>query len=1133
MKLSKFKPAVQYVHDLRRWARQTRYAQSWLNLTPPKDNPTLSIVIPCYNASRWILTLVHSIQAQGIDDLEILVIDDNSTDQSATILKYLALLDRRIRVIPGEGRGPGAARNLGVSLAKGNYLAFADADDLVLPGAYKAMLASITETGSDFVFGGYVRHRNSSVSRPQIVERTHQRTIKRVNAQSFPQAFEEPVLWNKVFKKSFWDRHIGDMPTELNYEDQLPVLKAIINATSFDVLKEDVYSWRLSEEGQSRSSAKSSSKDLRDRTEITQIMWQEALQSGAPRELAAFMLERFISRDIPLYAVNAPRKPHGDSFRESLRIFANLLFEWTHDFPEIWNNLPFARRSLIWVLANGSDSDLDEELGLRLETNSGYAFTSSGAPAPECLPRVKGLPAELLRARKVDLPTRAKIQSLQWLDANTCRLRIRAFMAGVAPDEVNLNVFILEASEVDSDTPDPNITDGVSPVPIEQVIDTRNDAEVRDPWHNRQANSFEFTVSLDKLDKVSFAVKCDWYGFTTISYLRASTDPSTNIPSPIGQNSRWTVTPKRGIGGKRFELHRQTADENSLVLANYMVSASRITTFAHPADAPSIISKSTTRMKPLGYQRLLGWAKTAPLMHNHRPLIFDVLHVQEANSVERLIIEHDIFGNAMVNFKATRVVIDEASLHGSRLVISGRSSSSYLKPTLWLSSSSSVLKASTTWRGQQFTAEFALTSLRAKSYFLRWSHLPNNRFTKAAVEPGRLAANTFIEGTVRSVLVEPRINGTTAFFILPPRDIAYNTSWEIYRGIPKQSQPLLRGIFFESFSGKNAADNPGAICEYLIHQIGQIPLWVSVRDEQTKVPDGAIPVITGSDDWYDKLTRSKIIIGNDNFPLWFRKREGQYWLQTWHGTPIKRLLFDAHPNFVGLSYRRLMRRQATDWDLLLAQTTRAGKLIGGSALYKGEVMVGEYPRNIKLARGLNDVEGLKRKLDIPLDKPVILWAPTWRYSANGIPFPAALIARKNKAVVLVRSHHMSSITMQGPGVINVSDYPHVEELMAVSDLLISDYSSVLFDFQLTKKPAIIYAPDLKRYRDEERGFYGDWPSDSTHPYAENTKELLSTIELVLENPISRDSELTAQRVESQVENTLERILSWVRAHLEQ
>ena len=105
--------------------------------------------------------------------------------------------------------------------------------------------------------------------------------------------------------------------------------------------------------------------------------------------------------------------------------------------------------------------------------------------------------------------------------------------------------------------------------------------------------------------------------------------------------------------------------------------------------------------------------------------------------------------------------------------------------------------------------------------------------------------------------------------------------------------------------------------------------------------------------------------------------------------------------------------------------------------------------------------------------------------------------------------------------------------MAVSDLLISDYSSVLFDFQLTKKPAIIYAPDLKRYRDEERGFYGDWPSDSTHPYAENTKELLSTIELVLENPISRDSELAAQRVESQVENTLERILSWVRAHLEQ
>ena len=288
-------------------------------------------------------------------------------------------------------------------------------------------------------------------------------------------------------------------------------------------------------------------------------------------------------------------------------------------------------------------------------------------------------------------------------------------------------------------------------------------------------------------------------------------------------------------------------------------------------------------------------------------------------------------------------------------------------------------------------------------------------------------------------------------------------------------------------------------------------------------------MITGSDAWYDKLTRAKVIVGNDNFPLWFRKRPGQYWLQTWHGWPIKRLLFDAHPNFVGLSYRRLMARQASDWDLLLAQSGEAAQRIAGSAHYTGPVLEGEYPRNLALEQAMQDVASVKANLGIPTGKRVILWAPTWRYSADELIFPAEKIARENDAVVLVRGHHMRAVHRKGKNVKNVSSYPCVEELLAIADLLISDYSSIFFDYALTGKPSIVYAPDLEIYKTQERGFYSDWPNDSGRPVALTTEALESEITTVLGETTSLSAnELDRQeKVQKSVLENLAQIEAWI------
>lgn len=266
---------------------------------------------------------------------------------------------------------------------------------------------------------------------------------------------------------------------------------------------------------------------------------------------------------------------------------------------------------------------------------------------------------------------------------------------------------------------------------------------------------------------------------------------------------------------------------------------------------------------------------------------------------------------------------------------------------------------------------------------------------------------------------------------------------------------------------------------------------MGVRNKSVSAPLNVKKVVVGSDDWFSTIRSAAVLVINDNFPHWFEKNESQYWLQTWHGTPIKRLLLDAHPKYVGLSYRRLMLKQANEWDLLLAQNNIGAERIAGSVRYSGPIMLGEYPRNLRLLESVLRIEELRRELGISAQKKVVLWAPTWRSSNNPLNFPAKEISEFKDSVLLIRGHHMRGLTIDGRNIINVSSYPCVEDLLAITDLLISDYSSIFFDYAILNRPSVIYAPDLRYYRDEERGLYGSWPFDDALPVVRSPRELVS------------------------------------------
>lgn len=223
--------------------------------------------MPIFNVEEYLEECLRSIAEQTVRDLEVVLVDDGSTDLSGVIAEKFAAADPRFRYVKQENAGLSAARNAGVRHTSGSvpYLTFVDSDDIVVHDAYERMLASLETTGSDFATGnvwrldGRGRHQAwqykwLGASR----ERTH---ITRD-----PQLLADRVAWNKVFRRDFWDRHQFAFPEGKLYEDTPVMIPAHYRAETVDVLAGHVYYWRVREG--SITQRRTDVKGVRDRIDV-------------------------------------------------------------------------------------------------------------------------------------------------------------------------------------------------------------------------------------------------------------------------------------------------------------------------------------------------------------------------------------------------------------------------------------------------------------------------------------------------------------------------------------------------------------------------------------------------------------------------------------------------------------------------------------------------------------------------------------------------------------------------------------------------------------------------------------------------------------------------------------------------
>lgn len=317
---------------------------------------------------------------------------------------------------------------------------------------------------------------------------------------------------------------------------------------------------------------------------------------------------------------------------------------------------------------------------------------------------------------------------------------------------------------------------------------------------------------------------------------------------------------------------------------------------------------------------------------------------------------------------------------------------------------------------------------------------------------------------------------------------------------------LEDAVVFESFGGKQISDSVLAICNEVIRRDLGLKLYWTVADMGMPIPDGTTPLLVHSKEWMERLRDSRYLVNNNNFPACFRKSVGQIYLQTWHGTPLKRIGNDIPRTGLSLLYRQLMNREAQYWDYLLAQNDFAADALPRAFGYEGRTLNLGYPRNDALA---GDQAAARRRMarrafGFEPYHFVVLYAPTWRDNLSGaqgysrveyLDFKRVRKALGDNARILARGHHNTSKSgaTHHDGVMDVTHHPDINDLLLAADLLITDYSSVMFDYAITGKPVVYLAPDLEEYRDKTRGFYLDFEAIAPGPICCNNDEIVDVL----------------------------------------
>jgi CDP-glycerol glycerophosphotransferase len=1158
--------------------------------------PRVSVVVAFYNNADTLADCLKSIAAQTMPDLEVLMVDDGSTDDSAKIAQAQAGADPRFTLIQvPHGGSPGYTRNFGIDRATGEFLAFVDSDDMIPRKCYELLVHTLESTGSDFVSGNVLRIGSEGITQSAL----HAQAIKgrrlRTHITKTPALLYDVSVWNKLFRKTFWDAHKFRYAEGVVWEDLRLMARAHVLATSVDVIPDHIYYWRHRPQGElSITQSRTDISNLRDRVAAL-LDIDEFLAAHSTAKLVRQHQRKALVNDLWLY-VRDLYKVTEDYQREFIDLANSYLAQVSN---RVYRTLPATHKLAYYLIRTRELGKLLEFVTWQLEqkVQTIPVVRRHGrlrADLPWRTDRAARIPDKVYKPYWRDLDPFVQVEGIGWR-------RGRLVISGCAyVPSVDISkrrytnkIVILRPHAKFR----PPIIVLATSFPHPQATAVSGQERYSYYWAG-----FRCEISSRWFRIAGHWLTGSWDCFLLVrahgvwrparvhspaigaaerpEYLQPS--PSMRVlPQWVGRHLHVGVvaTPARLAGvavdgtdlilDLELDAPQPAGRGQAAQPGAAQPSAGEVVLVRQGGAAtqpfPAILAPAGGG--PAAAQRLRATVPGAALAKaGEAP---DPVLASE-NSDDSDGTEWDLYlkvpgrGRLRVAFPATvaeaRYPAGDRELAVSRskygnVVLAERTPRAVVQEHAW--SAEGTLRLAGDYQGPSGQHLEALLRRRDSGdhHALPLSHR-DGRFTldiDAAQMPvfgrevplrdgiwdisARIVADDGLSGspvrleydharlaeiTHKKVSAGPKLyTFSTAGYDSPiisaePKlrlSEQGNFNQRVLRRAlyPVQYRlPLREAILFISWNGQQCSDNPLGIAEELRRRgDDREHIWV-VNDWSVPAPPGATVVLSGTEEYYEAFARCRYVVSNDDMQAHYRKRDGQIYLQTWHGTPLKKIGFDIQrPQFAsGTAYFGHLSQDVAKWDLLLSQNPFSTPILRRSFKFDGEICEYGYPRNDALSRGDEAAaERIRRNLGIPDGKRVVMYVPTWRdnqfYASGKYRFDLRLDLEKawqqlgDDHVILIRGHHHLADDVPAgmrPGfAFNVTDYPDIAELFLVSDVLITDYSSVMFDFASTGRPILLFTYDLEKYRDTLRGFNFDLEAEAPGPLLATSDEVIAAI----------------------------------------
>ncbi|MFI6293272.1 CDP-glycerol glycerophosphotransferase family protein [Nonomuraea sp. NPDC050790] len=1088
--------------------------------------PALSVVVPFHNVEPYLEHCLASLAAQEFPDLEVICVDDGSSDLSPVIAKDFAGRDRRFTLLQQQHSGPGPARNAGIALASGRLLAFADGDDYVPPEAYATLIESLERTGSDLACGNVCCFDSVTTWRSPMHADMFANTVERTHVSRMPVLMTDRTVWNKVYRRAFWDAAELAFPAGY-YEDTPVAIPAHVLAESVDVLSTVVYHWRQRDSGtRSITQSRRERGHLEDRVSTIETM-RAFLRRDHPALLPLYDEHVLRSDLIPFLKAFEFADGRCD-YRE--RFFDRLEPLLAAIPGKVAQSVPWLERLAYHLVRTRATDALT---GLLADRRTGRAFAVRRRffdfYVDHPLRAKGGVPARLFRLRPAEVALVAQADRVSEAGAGF-RVGGHAYFEGLDAARSTIKLWLHPGDGRRVEVPvrrvsRPDVSEAHGPEPAcYDHSGFEADLDVTGLWTpSGPATTWEVRVEV-RNGRAQAEMPLP---------LPARVLPAQSLNRWLSRSAKIEAVRNKGNLVVRARTVRVVA-ESCVERPGGLELRGRVFTAVGAGELTA--TDSGTRL-PVDFQRGKDGTAFSVLVPDDAGFSGAVWLESGKERFKVFTAEHWADGSGATPggerwLSATRAGVLTATSRERRpavltaewtrartLTLRGhhRGTARPARFRLEREGGGGVHELPATWEGQSFTVELDPAALPV---FGQRLPLAAGTWQLTAVADDGRAAVLITNSALREAGGEITVGAHDLRLQSDPDDtaelrvrpVAATGKAALQRAL-ERDYPRLRALptldlaVFESWEGRQYSDNPRAIFEELRRRdAARECVWVSA-DGRFEPPPGARTVVSGSAAHVEALARASLIVSNDCAPEWFVAREGQRYVQTWHGTPLKTIGYDArrHAFPAAVDYARRLADDVARWDLLLSPSPYCSEVFRRAFGYRGEIAEVGQPRNDLLRRP--PAEGLRELLGIPPGKKTVLYAPTWRddeigrgdlYRMNLMVDLAELREGLGEDhVLLVRAHSKAALAMRPLGepgfAIDVSAYPEMAHLLSLADVFVTDYSAALFDFAVTGRPMVFFAPDLEGYRDHVRGLYLDYATQTPGPVTASTAELVAAV----------------------------------------